>query len=214
MGVITRSLRATGLAVLCGLAPAAAQAVPVSFTCLTGSLPGDCAIGETQLQVEVSDLGSQVMFSLSNTGSEAAAVSEVYFDDGTLLGLASIANGPGVDFSQFPINPPDLPGGNLASPPFNVTAGFHANASNPPPMNGVGPGETLGIVFDLQAGGTFADVLAELGNGDLRIGLHVIGFASGGSESFINQAVPEPLAAASLLLALGALAVRRSVLGR
>jgi hypothetical protein len=58
----------------------------------------------------------------------------------------------------------------------------------------VNPGETLGIVFDLQGGGTFADVLSELASGELRIGIHVQGYASGGSESFVNTPVPVPAA--------------------
>ena len=51
---------------------------------------------------------------------------------------------------------------------------------------------------------TLADVLDELASGELRIGIHVIAFASGGSESFIN--VPEPGATTLLAVALAGLA--------
>jgi hypothetical protein len=67
----------------------------------------------------------------------------------------------------------------------------------------------LGIVFDLQGGGTFADILAELTNGDLRIGLHVQGFTGGGSESFVNNPIPEPTTALLFGLGLAGLAARR-----
>jgi hypothetical protein len=75
-------------------------------------------------------------------------------------------------------------------------------------QNAVRPGEWVAINFMLQGGQTFADVISELGDGTLRIGIHVIAFGSGGSESFIN--VPEP-GPASLLgfAALGLLALRR-----
>jgi hypothetical protein len=39
---------------------------------------------------------------------------------------------------------------------------------------------------------TVADVLNDLNTGALRVGIHVIGYGSGGSESFINVPVPEP----------------------
>lgn len=50
--------------------------------------------------------------------------------------------------------------------------------------------EKLGIVFDLESGGTFDQVLSELDDGTLRIGIHVQGYSSGGSESFVNVPVP------------------------
>ena len=153
----------------------------------------DGAIGEAQLFVEVVDDGSQVDFIFTNTGPLASSIIDVYFDDGTLLGIASITNTVGlVDFSQL-ADPPELPGGNNISPPFATTAGFSVD-SNPPiqPM-GVNPGEFLGIRFDLQGGGTHQDIVDELASGALRIGIHVQGYASGGSEAFINNGkIPAP----------------------
>ncbi|MBA3315404.1 MAG: PEP-CTERM sorting domain-containing protein, partial [Planctomycetaceae bacterium] len=87
--------------------------------------------------------------------------------------------------------------------------------------NGVNPGEVLTITFNLIAGKTFTNAVNSLNaalttpnnsNSGLRIGIHVQGFAGGGSESFINGdkivepgpgpgAVPEPASLA--LLALG-----------
>ena len=171
------------------------QAVTLSFSCITGNVAGDCAIGEAQLSVDVTDAGpGQVLFTFSNSGPDASSIADVYFDDGTLLGLASIDNSDsGVAFSQG-ASPPNLPGANNASPPFVTTAGFLADSNPPVQPNGVNPGEYLGITFDLQASGSFADVLAELANGDLRIGIHVQGYETGGSESFVNNPVPVPAA--------------------
>jgi len=203
--MLARLLLAAVFAAAFGAAPA--QANPISFACITGNLPGDCAIGESQLSVEVSDQGGGVVrFHFRNVGGDASVISEVYFDDGSLLALSTVIDGPGVDFEPD-ANPPDLPGGDLIVPPFQVTQGFLAESVPAPSMNGVGPGEWVMIEFTLQGGQTFADVLAELGTGELRVGIHVIAFDSGGGESFVN--VPEPAAVALLVVALGSVAFAR-----
>jgi hypothetical protein len=188
---------------------APAGAVTYGFDCITNNLAGDCTIGEAQLSVDVTagPLANQVTFTFNNVGAGASSIADVYFDDGTLLGISALRDAddsivalgglgsPGVDFS-LGAAPPDLPGGNTVVPPFNVTAGFLADSDAPAQPNGVNPGEFLQIVFNLQAGKTLADTLSALAlagqPGGLRIGIHVQGFGSGGSESFINNPVPEP----------------------
>ena len=195
-----------------------AEAVSTGFSCITGSVAADCATGEAHLFVDVTDAGSnRVLFTFSNTGPEDAAITDVYFDDGTLLGIAGLIDSdddalgsfgdPGVDFSPG-ASPGDLPGGEAIG--FMVTVGFLADSDSPPPHNGVNPLESLGIVFDLQAGGTIADVLSELADETLRIGIHVQGFAGGGSESFVNIPVPEPGSALLVAMGLAGLARRRA----
>jgi len=173
----------------------------------------DGAIGEAQLFVELFDLTTQVNFVFTNTGPDASSITDVYFDNGSLLGIASIINTPTlVEFSQL-ASPPDLPGGNLVVPPFTVTMGFSADSDPPAQPLGVNPGESLGIIFDLEAGGTFADVVDELASGELRIGIHVQGYASGGSEAFVNNGIVDgngdpngkiPAPGALLLCSIGA----------
>ena len=196
------------------------QATTLGFDCITGNNAGDCGIGVSQLTVDVTSYGigtgsggvDQVLFTFMNTGSAQSTVSEIYFDDGSLLGLAGLIDkddgtggDPNVDFSQG-ATPPDLPGGNSITPSFQVTNGLLASADNPAPKWGISPGQSLGIIFDLQSTLTFDDVLAELGSGELRIGLHVTNFASGGSESFVNSSVV-PVPAAAWLFGSGLLAL-------
>jgi hypothetical protein len=189
--------------------PGSAQAVLLGFDNISANNVGNAAIGETQLTVEVTDAGTElVSFLFSNSGPEESSITDVYFDDGSLLGIASIIDAddgsggdPGVDFSQLAI-PGNLPSANNASPPFETTAGFSADSDSPVQPNGVNPDESLKIIFNLQTGQTFSNVEDELTSGDLRIGIHVQGFASGGSESFVNNppspgpvpgpSVPEP----------------------
>jgi hypothetical protein len=190
-----------------------AKAATLSFFCITNNLAADCATGEAQLTVDVTDPGgNQVLFHFRNmAGGNASSITDVYFDDGSLLGLSQIMNGPGVSFSQY-ASPPILPGGNNVSPPFVVTEGFLADSDPPVQPNGVNPGEWLKIYFDLQSGKNFNDAIADLTDGSLRIGIHVQGFTGGGSESFVNTPVPIPAAVwlfGSGLLGLVALARRR-----
>jgi len=181
-----------------GLYCAGARGGPTySFTHIVEPTDGpaqlaDGAIGEAQMFVELFDLGNQVEFEFSNIGPELSSITDVYFDDGTLLGIASIQNTLGlVEFSKL-ATPPELPGENNLTPSFETTAGFSADSDPPAQPLGVNPGETLGITFDLMTGGLFDDVITELASGELRIGIHVQGYASGGSESFVNDGIFDP----------------------
>jgi len=176
--------------------------------CITNNNVSNCGIGEAQLAVDVvggttnSHLGigigsNQVLFVFRNAGPSNSSITDIYFDDGTLLGIASVHNSAGVVFSQG-ASPGNLPGGNLITPAFVTTAGFSADSDAPVQPNGVNPGEYVGILFNLISGQTYADTIAALNlgvsspatQGSLRIGIHVQGFANGGSESFVHT--PEP----------------------
>jgi len=147
------------------------------------------AVGEAQLTMDIEDLvnPNQVLFTFHNEGAFDASITDIYFDDGTLFGIAYILDGSGTSFSQ-PATPGDLPGGNSIDPPFETSQNFSADSDAPVMQNGVNPGESVGIVFDLLAGKTWADVVAALNTkpAGLRIGIHVQGFSDGSSESFVN----------------------------
>lgn len=198
----------------------------LGFYGLTSNNVGDVAIGEAQLTVEVTDVApGQVGFIFRNAGPDASSITDVYFDDGTLLGIAQIIDAddgiggdPGVDFSQG-ASPPELPSSQNATPVFETTQGFLADSDAPAQPNGVNPGEELTIIFNLINGKTYDDTIAALiqggGVGGLRIGIHVQGFASGGSETFINNppgttpgpgVVPEPSSMALMAIGLFGLA--------
>lgn len=184
--------------------PVLALPTTYSFEAITSNSVADTAIGESQLSVVVTNPGGgQVLFTFVNDGPYASSICDVYFDDGTLLGIATIDDSDaGVSFSQL-ATPGNLPGGNSIVPPFETTAGFLADSDSPVQPMGVNPGEELGILFDLKPGGTFDDVLADLQTGELRIGIHVQGFGDEGSESFVNDGVI-PAPGALLLASIGA----------
>lgn len=209
------------LAALGGLA-AAANAGPIyNFNRITANASTDVA---SQLTVEVNDAGTAMGFHLvdfivRNTGPLASSITDVYFDDGTLLGIVQIVDsGGGVSFSQG-ASPGNLPGGNAVD--FQATAGFMADSDPPVQPNGVNPGEWLRIRFALQLGVDYQDTLdaIQLGleqggvTGSLRFGLHVQGLAGGESDSFVNgtpvSVIPLPTAGAMGLAGLALVAGRR-----
>lgn len=190
-------------------------AVSLGFECLTGNLAGDCAIGEAQMSVDVTDpSGGLIAFTFHNAGPAASSITDVYWDDGALLAILSITNTAGlVEFSTgaFPGNPP---GAQNASLPFETSAGFSADSNAPAQPLGVNPGEQLIVTFTLINGMTYADAIAQLTDGTVRIGIHVQGYQSGGSESFINNRlittpVPEPSTLALVGAGTLALAIAR-----
>ena len=191
-------------------APTSASALSYSFTCITNNDPGDCAIAEAQVMMDVTDEGGgQVRFTFTNLGSEPSTLAQIYFDDGALSAIATIIDSPpDVDFTQDFSGPMDLPGGGLASPPFVATKEFNTGAASPPPLNGVGidAGELVALIFDIMPAMTFADVITALNDGSLRAGVHVINFDSGGSESVIT---PEPAIMVLLGLSIAGLAALR-----
>lgn len=146
----------------------------------------DGQIGVDQLFVDVDTADTtQVLFTFRNIGPQASSICDIYFDDGVLASFASLDNSdPGVAFSQF-ASPSNLPGGNNASPPFVANYSFDSNSPVQP--NGINPNESLGITFNIQSGKTLQDIIDNLDDGTLRIGLHVQGYASEGSEAFVNN---------------------------
>ncbi len=199
---------------LVGVFGAAAQGDMLTFYCLTNNNPGDAAIGVAQLRVEVTQPESgYAYFEFRNLGPEDSSITDVYWDNGSLMMFYSLVDADdgvggdlGVDFS-FGGSPRDLPDGNNAVPPFNTTEDFLADSDAPVRPTGVDPGEWLGAYYTIDPGASFADVLDELTTGQLRIGLRMQGYASLGSESFINNPLPEP--ATMTLLSLGGLALLR-----
>lgn len=169
-----------------------AKADAFTFRACTSNDPVSVNIGIAQMSVTLSDLGSgQVRFDFFNAGAESSSLAQVYFDDGPFSGLGSLVDADdgvggdsGVDFSTAS-GSLNLPSGeNCPDGTFDATAGFKADPAGP--VKGVNPGEQLGIIFNLESGETFDDVESDLASGEFRIGIHVIAYDNGESETYVS----------------------------
>ena len=198
------------LFMLLGASAASATTVSFSFNCIAGDGGGECAIPLDQLSLEVTDLGGgEVSFTITNNDGEPSFVAGVYFEDeaDVLDDLASVLDGSGVDFQEGGA-PPNLPSGNVE----DFDADWAVTARSPAHSNGAQSGESVTIVFELESGVSFDDLIEAMESGELRVGVHAPAFDNRGNKSFLagtEAVVPEPGALALLLAGLGAFALRR-----
>lgn len=210
-------LRSTVTA-LCAIAVASsAQAVSISFVHI-GSLGGPMNAAEDisgQLSLDVTEApGGQVKFEFKNNVGIASSMMGIFFDaDGSSLALPiNVDNSPGTSFSAPASSPADLPGGGSIG--FATTMNFSAGADNPP-VNGIdNAGESVELTFSIVAGKSFADIIDEIMNRTIWIGVRVqaIGVL-GASDAYVTggNGTPVPLPAPALLglAGLAPVALRR-----
>jgi PEP-CTERM motif len=188
-----------------------AAASEFNFDCISNNSATNCSVLESQLSVTIglnAINSSMVDFLFTNSGLAASSITDVYFDDPPpLLGLPGLISGSsGVNFAAG-CSPGNLPGGN----PYGFTTAYCADSNAPSQPNGVNPDEWLRLSYTLQSGYTLDDVLNAIAGSSFQVGIHVQGFANGGSEAAIMNATPVPEPASSVLFGIGAVAalVRR-----
>ncbi|MHC4396270.1 MAG: PEP-CTERM sorting domain-containing protein [Planctomycetota bacterium] len=164
--------------------------------------------------VEVWDLDGQAVFEFKNNSIMDSVITEIYFDDYTLLELDHIQNYVidadnriGTMFGNDRLSPKNLPGANLLAPDFQANRLLSVQPSSPPPKWGIGPDEKLRLFFNLTNGHYFTDLISAINSEqDLRIGMHIqcLGL-NDDSASAVN--IPEP--STLLLFGLGAVILRK-----
>ena len=186
------------------------QAGLYSLTKITNNGPG-LMIDPFQFTVDVQDYSAtQVLLVLANNNtippmSSApldSSIAAVYIDD-TLIAFDSFVGLQAGTIEFLDKGSAKMPGGTS----YGFTKyDFYAGADNPAPTNGLNPGESVGLLFNLN-GSLYADIDTAIGDGSLRVGLHVTSIEYGDglnvSESFT---IPEPVT--FFLLGLGGLCTR------
>jgi hypothetical protein len=205
-----------GLVLVCGSA-AYAEPVTLNFTRITSNSSENVAPQMTCVvdlfQAAAGGNPEVVSFRFQNAVGIQSSISEVYFDDGPLLGIASMDQ-VGASFTGGGATPGDLPGGQDLTPAFNATRAFSADAQGNP-SNGLDvASDYLEMRFNLINDKTFGDILASINDGSLRIGLHVHSIGQGAnSDGFVNTppsvVIPLPGAAGMGLAGLLGLATLR-----
>lgn len=199
--MIRTTLRLALLGIVAGLglaAPSRADIIPLAQN-ITNNGNADLS---GQLSVEVTDLGGGVIQFLARnaSGGVTSAIQTFTIQLGGLAwSSATLVEGPGTDFT-FDVSY-NLPGGNSLSPPFEETFAIRRQGGA---ANGINPGEFAG--FKLATSVSFANMLAAIANGTVRLGVHVQSIGtSGGSDSYINSStvVPEPSALISATIGAG-----------
>lgn len=196
------------IAVLMLASGIASAAETFGFDNITSNNIVNADAGEAQLSVVVNDAGGGLVeFLFLNSGPAPSSITDIYFDDnlGVLSGTMAFIESAGVDFEQG-ASPGNLPGGNDPLVEFSATGALTADSEAPSQPNGVDPGESLSITLS----GDYDDVVSQLTDGDLRIGIHVQGFADGGSEAFVTTVVPVPGAVALGAIGLGMVRLLRT----
>lgn len=191
---------AVSISVVTISAPAQAFApVTYGYNCASNNSVSDCAIAESQFKTTVSQSASQnalqqVMFTFANIGNQAVTMTNIYFEDllpktlGKFVGFDT--SNLGSQVVNYQEGPKSI-GGDLKA--FEVS--FSASPINPKPLNGIGIGESLGLIFEIESGfnNPINAVITDLQNGTLRTAVKAQAFDSSGSETLVNEEVPEPL---------------------
>ena len=191
-----------GLVFLCCLCGSVQATYVYPFQVFTAN-GGYFGSTDIDMYMELSNGVGIVDFTFYNVSGIQSSIEGIYYDDGSLLGVAFITCGTGTSFSPYP-TPGNLPGGEEID--FYAERRFSVDSDPPVYHEGINPpDEWVKITFNLINGGTIDNVVEELNTGILRVGIHIIGLPDSSSESAI--AIPEP--ATMLLLGLGAVLLRK-----
>jgi hypothetical protein len=179
-----------------------ANAIPVNFQAISGNADSRALALDT---INVNLVRSSIFnsFTFEVETDNAYSIANIYFD-----GLGSplfVGESSGINYSANG-SPADLPAGQ----PYGFDADYRVSADNPKPKNGVNDTDDRLTLTYLDL---FNTIPTAYENGEIQIGLHLIGFENGDSVSLLSTlgnpdvdvaATPEPGTMLLFVTGLGA----------
>jgi hypothetical protein len=167
--------------------------IRLGFKPLSGSNSESDCLGEAYFFMDVTDIHERrIMITFYNRAPVPCAISDIYLVDGETLSISVqsvrdqvTAKGPACAIDIGIMGLQSLPGLYHASR-TGVNAN-HLQDDSGAMQYGIKQNESLGIVFDLQAGVTLADILTALNKGILNISLKLLGVTQGAAGILIND---------------------------
>jgi len=170
-----------------------ASGIRLGFKPVSGhSGASDCP-GESNFFMDISDISDRrIMITFHNRASVPCAVSDIYVMDGDTFSISvqsfrdtGAAGSPGCAFDITTGIQQSAPGIYHDSSSYLVARYSPDDAAGM--QDGIKPNESLGIVFDLQAGVTLADIISALSKGILNISLRLLGASQGPDGILVND---------------------------
>jgi hypothetical protein len=169
--------------------------IRLGFRNITGNESCAGAGRQPRYFLDVVDTGERrVMFLFSNREQDASSITDIFFNDAELFSI-SVQIKPITDVRENPS--PAIPclttDHHYVPEPYHDSTSFQFIKSgliavDPDTTHcGINRDESLGIVFNLQAGVTLADIICALGNKELNIGIKVRGDQPDACSILINE---------------------------
>lgn len=143
--------------------------------------------------MDVTDIRDRrIMITFHNRAQMPCTISDIYFVDGEIFTI-SIQNVRNNHATPDPVCSIDLAAANrhVAPEPYHNSSTYQVARQDVDESDGIPDGiqqnESLGIVFDLQAGVTLADIISALSNGILNVSLKLLDVAQGTGGVLIND---------------------------
>ena len=171
-----------------------ASGIRLGFRPVSGSAGDRDSSGDTEFFMDITDIRDRrIMITFQNRARTHCAISDIYFMDGDVFSISVQNARDGVDSAHAPACAIDLATGRQQSAPnpYHDSSAYRVarhNLEDPAAMaDGIKQNESLGIVFDLQAGVTLADIIGALSRGTLNISLKLLGVSSGSDGVLVND---------------------------
>ena len=170
-----------------------ASGIRLGFKTVSGNADHGEIICDSNFFMDVTDIRDRrIMITFHNRSQLPCTISDIYFVDAEVFTI-SIQNVRNHHSTLAPECSVDLTTAQrqVAPEPYHNSSTYQVARQNTDDNDGmpdgIQPNESLGIVFDLQAGVTLADIIGALSNGILNVSLKLLGVAQGTGGVLIND---------------------------